>query len=124
MKKQSLISLIAQKCEWWKTVNEDFMQICDDQLTKLEKLLPHGSGIDCGCKIDREKSGSKKVVITFDFHHMNNAGYYDGWSSYRLTVTPVLWGDFYIKITGQNKNYIKDYLYDLFDSVLSEQIEL
>lgn len=122
--KDTLISHIAKNCDWYKTVNDEFMPVCEDRLYKLGQMLPSGSGIDSGCKIDVEGSSSKKVVINFSFHHLNTDGYYDGWTDHKLIVTPRLWNNFDMKITGRDRNYIKDYLYDLFDSVLREEVEL
>ena len=122
--KDTLISHIAKNCDWYKAVNDEFMPVCEDRLYKLEQMLPSGSGIDSGCKIDVENSSSDKVVILFSWHHMNTDGYYDGWTDHKLIVTPRLWNNFDMKITGRDRNYIKDYLYDLFDSVLREEVEL
>ena len=44
------------------------------------ELLPSGSGVDNGCTINLSKSTPNKIVIQCDFHHMNENGYYDGWS--------------------------------------------
>lgn len=119
-----LIEQIAKNCEWHKTVNNAFMAECENRLDKLEKMLPSGSGIDCGCKIDVSASGKNKVVITFDFHHMNENGYYDGWTSHKLIVSPSFGFDFEMNISGRDKNDTKEYLYDLFDSVLREKTEI
>jgi hypothetical protein len=121
--KDTLIALIAQTCDWHKTVNDAYLDECESRLHKLQEMLPSGSGIDCGCEIDVANSSSKKVVITFSFHHMNEDGYYDGWTDHKLIVTPRLWPAFSLRITGEDLD-IKDYLYDLFDSVLRERVEL
>lgn len=113
-----LIELIAKNCQWLKTVNDVYRDQCESRIDKLEKELPSGSGIDCGCKIDREKSGNKKVIITFDYHFMNNDGYYDGWGSFKLIVTPNLSEYPDMRIVGKDRNQIKDYLYDTFSDVL------
>ena len=122
MKNLNLIQSIAKNCEWHKTVNNDFISICEDAIQVLEDYLPSGSGIDSGCKIDIEKSGKSKVVINFSFHHMNENGFYDGWTDHKLMCKPVLYGDFEIKITGKNRNYIKEYLYDTFNYCLLETV--
>ncbi len=81
-------------------------------------LLPSGSGIDAGMKFDWQTSTSNKLVFTFSFHHLNGGGYYDGWTEHKLILTPTF-GYFDSNITGQNKNDVKDYLYDVFHSVFS-----
>jgi hypothetical protein len=114
-----LINEIAKMCDWHKTVNENYVNQCEDRIEKLQKCLPHGSGIDSGCKIDVEKSGYDKVVITFGFHFLDDAGYYDGWEDYRLVAVPRLDSQgFKISIYGKNRRYIKDYLYNTFYHVL------
>lgn len=122
--KDSLIALIAQTCDWRKQVNEEYMGVCEDRLYKLEQMLPSGSGIDSGCKIDVENSSSDKVVILFSWHHMDENGYYDGWTDHKLIVKPKLWNNFDVRITGRDRNYLKEYLYDLFDSALRKIVEL
>jgi hypothetical protein len=49
-----------------------------EMLTKLQALLPSGSGIDRGTVIRTELSSERKVVFDVDFHHMID-GLYDGW---------------------------------------------
>ena len=122
--KDKLISLIAQTCDWHKVVNDEYMGECEDRIYKLEQLLPSGSGIDAGCKIDVERSSSDKVIINFSWHHLDENGYYDGWTDHKLIVKPKLYGDFDLKITGRDKGYIKDYLYDLFDTELKSICEI
>lgn len=91
----------------------------DDTLRWIERnLLPSGSGIDCGTKIDEELSRPEKVVLTFSFHHMDENGYYDGWSDYRCEVTPSFSG-IDCRIVGRDRNMIKDYLGETFGYALS-----
>lgn len=99
--------------EWYHKHEESLNELCD-------KYLPHGSGIDCGVKLDLNKSTEKRVIFTLEFHHMGD-GYYDGWTQHTLIVTPNFCG-FDIRITGRNRDDIKDYLYDLFRGVLSTEV--
>lgn len=120
---KTLISLIAKNCEWLKTVNENYLNLCESRINKLEYLLPSGSGIDCGCKIDREKSGLKKVVINLSFHHLNENGYYNGWTEHSIIITPSFSDYPDMKITGKDKNQIKEYLSDVFYDCLFDEVE-
>lgn len=122
--KLKLISHIAKNCDWHKQVNEAFRPECEDRIGRLEYLLPRGFGVDSGCTIDVENSSSDKVIINFSWHHLNQDGYYDGWTDHKLIVKPKLWNDFDMRITGSNRNGIKDYLYDLFDSYLKMEVDL
>ena len=120
---KTLIQEIARNCQWHKTVNDNFIDQCEENIKKLEDFLPSGSGIDAGCKIDIENSGTKKVVITFGYHHMNENGYYDGWTNHILTVYPTFAG-IEMEISGKDKNQVKDYLYDFFYTELNCLVEI
>lgn len=85
--------------------------------------LPHGSGIDGKhCQLDLESSTPDRLVLApADFHHMDEHGY-DGWTEHTVIVTPSLLFGFDLKITGRDRNEIKDYLHDVFHSALSQEI--
>lgn len=118
---KTLISEIASNCQWHKTVNDQYIDLCEDRIKKLQSMLPHGSGIDCGCKIDVDKSGDNKVIITFEYHHMNENGYYAGWTSHKLTVRPTFSG-IDMKISGRDVDGLKEYLYDVFYHILNDVV--
>lgn len=96
-------------------------------LKKLCQMLPHGAGIDSTtpeelCGFDEGMSRSDKLVINCSFHHMNEDGYYDGWTDHRIIVTPSFNG-INIDVKGKNRNDIKGYLYDVYYTVLTEEIK-
>ena len=100
-----------------------------DLETLVKEWMPRGSGIDCGTKLDVEKSTRTKLVFTFDYHHMNEDGYYCGWSSHKLIVTPTF-DDFDLKIIGQHPSkqkhqtdWFHDYLYDTYRHALQSRFE-
>jgi hypothetical protein len=82
--------------------------------------LPSGSGIDNGVTMNFFDSNPNKLVFDFAFHHMNDVGCYDGWTDHTLTVTPDLAFGFSMKISGTDRNSIKDYLHDTFHTALTE----
>jgi hypothetical protein len=45
---------------------------------------------------------------------MNEGGYYDGWTEHQVIITPSLQHGFDVRVTGQDRNEIKDYLAELF----------
>lgn len=94
-----------------------------DYLDALVNLLPSGSGIDNGTRLDNEASHAEKLVFTFGFHHMNDGGYYDGWSDHVLTVTPSFCG-INLRISGRNRDEIKDYLHDTYYQALTRDVTL
>ena len=89
----------------------------------VKRYMPSGSGVDNGTKLSWSVSNKNKLVFTFGFHHMDEHGYYDGWTEHSAIVTPDLAWGFSLKITGINKNQIKDYLGDLFHDALSTPID-
>lgn len=91
-----------------------------EALRRLEKLLPSGSGIDCGTKLDLDKSTDEKIVLSFSFHHMDESGGYAGWTEHTVTVRPSLVFGFTLKISGRDRNQVKDYLHDVYHCALTE----
>jgi hypothetical protein len=110
-------SEIAKSINWYKNT-EDFIDNAIEKIARLEKMLPYGSGFDNGSKIDLEKSTDQKIIIITSFHHVNEYGHYIGWTEHKVIITSCLKHGFQIKITGINKNRIKDYLYDVFTNII------
>jgi len=77
-----------------------------------DNCLPSGSGIDSGCEIDLVRSKPERIVISLGYHHMSEHGYYDGWTYHDVVITPSLQFGYNLRITGRDRNQIKDYLYD------------
>lgn len=91
-----------------------------EYLYNLEKLLPYGSGFDSGCELELEKSTPDKLVIKTSYHHLDDNGFYSGWTDHKVIVTPSLRFGFELRVTGKNKNQIKDYIVEEFYHVLSQ----
>ncbi len=105
-------TLIAYKnCE--NVRNSEWKQKWDERLTALEGELPSGSGFDNGTAFNRDASNDRKLVFETSFHHMNDVGMYDGWTEHTVTVVPTFTG-VDIKVSGRNRNDIKDYIADAF----------
>ena len=95
-----------------------------DRIEKLTKdFMPSGSGINSGTDFDFAVSKPERLVFTTSFHHMNDGGSYDGWTDHTVIVTPSLWNDFDLRITGRNRKDIKDYLHDVFREALRQEVE-
>ncbi|HNC58654.1 MAG TPA: hypothetical protein PLP33_24725 [Leptospiraceae bacterium] len=103
----------------WKTRNAEMAQLAID---KLMETAPSGSGIDNGTKL-RVDSTSEKIKFHVDFHHMDNGGYYDGWTEHIVTVSPSLHYGAKLTISGKNRNEIKDYLHEVFETWLNSDYE-
>lgn len=96
----------------------------EERLDLIEReFLPSGSGIDAGCKVLVEESKEDRLVIQTAFHHMDENGYYDGWTHHKVIVTPSLLFGFDVRVTGRNRNGIKEYLGDLFFQVLDQEFD-
>ena len=107
---------VASGNSWSEKHKEEILKLCEDK-------LPHGAGIDNGTQIDLERSTDEKLVFTTSYHHMNNVGMYDGWTDHTVIVTASLAHYINIRITGKNRNDIKDYLHEVFLDCLSGEVE-
>jgi hypothetical protein len=70
-----------------------------------------------------EKSAPDKLCFQVGFHHMNENGYYDGWSHFTLVVRPSFidpCGTMLLK--GRDRDQIKEYLYDVYNADLGQII--
>jgi hypothetical protein len=100
------------KCE--RTNNQEWLVKWKQEIEAIcENELPSGSGIDTGTKLNFAKSTPDKLVFHVAYHHMNDGGYYDGWTNHTVTVRPTF-GSVKLSISGPNRNDVKDYLYDLY----------
>lgn len=88
----------------------------------VKNRMPSGSGVDCGTKIDLDESEPNRLVFTFSYHHMDSNGFYDGWTEHRVIVTPDLAFGFNLKITGRDRNQIKEYLTEIYSEALEHGI--
>jgi len=94
-----------------------------DRIEQIARdLLPSGSGIDAGTKIDIDASAPNKIVLWVEYHHMNGAGSYNGWTGHRITIRPSLAFEIMLAIGGVNTNDIKDYLCETYDDALRHPI--
>lgn len=100
-----------------KSNNTEWKDKHEAKIETMLEALPHGSGIDNGVKFDSQRSTPEKLIFTLGFHHMDENGYYDGWTEHELIVTPSLYFGYYMRITGRDRNEIKSYLRDVFDAI-------
>ena len=75
----------------------------------VKNYLPSGSGFDGDISID-EKSTDKKIILHVEYHHMNDNGFYDGWSTFKIIITPSLAYDYSLVVKGET--VVKKYFYD------------
>jgi len=89
----------------------------------IRRYLPHGGGFDNGVKLDGASTPNRLVFDTA-YHHMHDSGMYDGWSDHAVIVTPDLASGFDLRITGRDRNQIKEYIAECFHSGLSSDCDL
>jgi len=120
---KSLAAWIVETAAWAERAqNNESAQwgdIARDRLAKLVRMLPSGSGIDSGTELI--SADSSKIVLSAGFHHMNENGYYDGWTEHRITIR-AQFGGIDVTIGGRNRNDIKEYLGELYHSALSADV--
>lgn len=112
----------ARKACLKEPVNQFGLDISQQTIKTCLDLLPSGSGWDSGTDIDLDASHANKLVLFGAFHHMSESGYYMIWTEHIIVVKPSLTSDFDLRITGSNRNDIKDHLYQTFDYALRQDI--
>lgn len=119
---KKIASLFAAIENCKKTGHKEWQEKHESALADIEKnILPCGGGFDSGTIILYDESTPEKIVLGTSFHHMNDGGYYDGWTQHKITIKPSLLFDITITISGRDKNGIKDYMADCFHGVLMQE---
>lgn len=130
MVKKRVFQLIATAAASMKRCQNTGNKVWADRwaarLTHIEReLLPSGSGIDSGTKINWSATGGAEIALNCSFHHMDEHGTYDGWTDHTVRVRPCFEhpGFTIHDITGVNRNEIKEYLADVFIEALDAEAE-
>ena len=100
--------------------NTEWLERWSDSIDAMMRHAPSGGGFDSGTTLDRDKTTDHKLVFDTAYHHMSEHGYYNGWTEHTVTVTPDF-GGFDMKISGRDRNEIKDYIADCFDTFLTTE---
>jgi hypothetical protein len=101
---------------------ECFVEQGEHLLALVAEHMPSGSGFDNGTRLEDDLTPNR-LVFRVAFHHMNEDGYYDGWTDHVVTVIPSLTSDFNLKISGRDRNDIKEHIGEVFDNALRAEIE-
>lgn len=120
---REIAAILVARENCLKSHNNEWFDEHGAHLDALIGSMPSGGGIDCGTKLDHDKSGPNKLVFHCSYHHMNDCGMYDGWTEHTITVTPSFDG-IDIRISGRNRNNIKDYLHETYYRALEEEIAI
>ena len=125
------LSCIEKDNKEWKLRHKETIEnLCRDH-------LPRGSGFDNGTKFNFDESKPNKLVFDVSFHHMDENGYYDGWSYHQVIVTPDLSSGCDLEVTGEDttkgeskvvnpsidRDDINNYIGDVFYSDLYDEID-
>ena len=88
----------------------------------VRNYLPSGSGIDSGCTVNPKTSD--KFIIESSYHRMDEHGYYDGWIDFKVIVKASLTSNIDLTIIGNFGKHqdLKEYLYELFDHALCQNV--
>lgn len=114
-----LASLIRSQAR--KGVSTQQLEAMDAAIDAIMSTAPHGSGFDMEATLDLTSKGDR-LVINMAFHHMDDNGYYDGWTEHSIIVTPTLdHVGFNLRITGRDKREIKEYIAETYYHWLSEE---
>ena len=117
-----------KNCE--KSGNVDgWLQRHESKLDRIaQDYLPSGSGIDCGTKINLRHTNDRQIILTGNYHVLNDVGYYTHWIDYTVYVLPSLIGHIDITIAGdffneegEEDENLKDYLYDIYHECLTSE---
>jgi len=116
---QKLASLVDARLRCEQNGNKEwrFRHTCAIEILAKE-YLPRGSGFDSDTTVDLDASTGEKLVLRTSFHHHGEHGY-EGWTEHTVTVRPSFVFTLDMKISGRNRNEIKDYMHDVFHDALT-----
>jgi len=122
---QQLASLVQTRLNCIESKNDEWFDKHEERIEALVKNhMPSGSGFDSGTALDLGASDPDRLVFRTSFHHMDGYGMYDGWTEHDIIVTGSLAFGFSLRITGRDRDQIKDYITDCFSTALNTDIAL
>lgn len=95
--------------------------VAENRHARIMQFLPHGSGFDKGTEI--EACDDKRIVFSTSFHHMDENGFYDGWTEHKVTIHASLTVEISVAVSGINKRGIKDYIADVFSELMYREFK-
>lgn len=106
--------------------NTEWMHKHQEKIDAIRDSAPSGSGFDRGTKI-MQRDGhdyGKSIIFETAFHHMDEHGYYDGWTEHRVLVKAHLVFGYTVQVSGADRNQIKDYIADTFHHWLDSECDV
>lgn len=119
---QALAGLVQARLNCITAGNHEWRDKHEEGIAQLVNFLPSGSGIDSGPEIDFTKSIGNRLVFKIGYHHMDEHGYYEGWTHHAVTVSGHLHSGFVVKIGGSNRKDVKDYIHAVFHQALADKV--
>ena len=120
---RELAALVEARQNCVKSGNTEWQDRHEARMLKLvNRLMPSGSGFDVGTSFDVGASHPDKLVFMTEYHHMYDNGMYDGWTRHEVIVTPSLAHNYNLRITGRDRNGIKDYIAEVFGYALEQEV--
>ena len=103
--------------------NTEWIEKHQDTIDKIMKGAPSGSGFDRGTKVVQLDGHKYENSLVFEtaFHHMDENGFYAGWTEHKITVRAHLAFGFTLSVGGRDRNQIKDYIADTFHHWLESE---
>lgn len=123
---QALVSTIIAYQNCIKSANEEWTVKHRSRIKELLDELPHGSGIDGTWSAELDNTFTDKLILYCQYHHMNEDGYYDGWTDFKVVVKANLLHEIFVRVTGSfPARYAdtRDYLTEMLDCDLRKEIE-
>ena len=72
-----------------------------------------------GIEILQEKCDELNKLFNSSYKpNVDENGYYDGWTEHEVIIIPSLRYGFNVKVTGKNKNDIKEYIRHVFNNIV------
>lgn len=115
-------SFLANQLQFEEKTREMLSHVEDELQRVVNAYLPNGSGFNAGTEILEDECREDRLAFMVGYHHMNEHGYYEGWTHHKVIVTPSFTG-FSIKVGGKDRNQIKDFIAETFHHCLAEQVE-
>lgn len=140
---KALATALSARKNCKKSGNTEWYDRHTERIEKIMKTAPSGSGFDSGTQL-HNNSRPGRLVFAFGYHHMDDNGFYCGWTHHRVIVVASLSFDFTITITpGVSRqeivaglweteavevedpveDYDLDYFYDEFNQWLNEEVK-
>jgi hypothetical protein len=114
--------LNCQRYPGWSNDHEWFERHTERIMVLVAYHMPSGSGFNSGTTLDIDRSTPEKLIFTTGFHHMSESGMYDGWTDHEVIITPSLAVGFVMRITGRDRDGIKEKIRDIFSMNLETPV--